>query len=407
MAVQPWLRRLLRRGTLCVSASVAGGVLAYSSPHLERDAALRLGSLLVPVTELAGGNVVARLGGASNGELSPPEIPRPVSRPLPKAKPAPLAPAPKTSGAAAAPPQAAIAPETPPTPRQDELTPLESRLGAQFKNGLTITGSTPHRLILFTFDDGPDRRTTPKLLERLDQAHVRAVFFITSGRIQGRTQRERDQQRIAKDIAKRGHMIASHTVDHLQLPLLNDRQVLAQVQRSEDIFSRIFGDRPWLFRPPGGARSKRVDRLLARRGYTTVLWNLGAGDFQVRTARQVFHTWLRVFERRKRENGDRGGIVLLHDTYPWSVDAFDLIVAHLQRRNCRLLEQGEQLYDVVDDIGLFYRARGDENASTLAPPAHPQESVLASRQAKLRKATAARCQGSPRDRHQALKPVNA
>jgi len=264
-------------------------------------------------------------------------------------------------------------------------------LGERYRDGLIITGSTPHRLILFTFDDGPDPRTTPLLLDRLDESGVKAVFFLVASRMTGATPIERHQIAIAREIARRGHLIGGHTLDHVQLPLLDDEQVEHQLDESERIFLHAVGGIPKLFRPPFGAHSERVDQHLVAHGYTPVLWNLGAGDFQVRTTDEVFDIWLKVLERREREHGDRGGIILLHDTYAWSVDAFERIYAYLQAQNCVLLERGEELYDVVDDLAFFYVPRGDADEEVEAPPARPPAEVLAARQAALRERTARRC----------------
>jgi len=257
-------------------------------------------------------------------------------------------------------------------------------------DGLIMTGATAHRLILFTFDDGPDRRTTPLLLDRLDAAGVRAVFFLTGNRLGLETPTLRQQSQIARDIRARGHIVASHTYDHLQLPLLNDNDVRYQVVRAEEAFTQVFGARPWLIRPPGGGHSARVDAILAERGYTTMLWNMGAGDFQVRSATDVLDTWRRVYGRLESE-GQRGGIVLLHDTYAWSVDAFQHIFNELQDRNCDLLNQGQELFDIVDDPALFYVPRGGSGPSQVAPMLLLPPAELAKRQATLRAATALRC----------------
>jgi peptidoglycan/xylan/chitin deacetylase (PgdA/CDA1 family) len=264
-------------------------------------------------------------------------------------------------------------------------------LGARYRDGLIINGATHHRLILFTFDDGPDPRTTPLLLDRLDEAGVKAVFFLVASRIAGTTPIERHQASIAREIARRGHLIGGHTLDHVQLPLLSDEQVERQLNDPEHIFEQVLGGRPWLFRPPFGAHSQRVDQHLAAHRYTPVLWNLGAGDFQVRATEDVVDIWLKVLERRERENGDRGGIILLHDTHEWSVDAFERIFAYLQAQNCSLLERGEELYDIVDDLRFFYVPRADAPAETEAEPAEPPADVLAARQAALRERTARRC----------------
>jgi peptidoglycan/xylan/chitin deacetylase (PgdA/CDA1 family) len=261
---------------------------------------------------------------------------------------------------------------------------------AQLKNGRIIRGATPHRLILFTFDDGPNRNTTPKLLDRLDAMGIHAVFFLTGSNLRGINVAERKNQAIARDAIARGHWVASHGMNHRQLPLLSDAEVMVELVEEEQVFERVFGQRPWLIRPPGGAMSARVNRLLASRGYTTVLWNLGAGDFQVNKAEDVHATWRAVMERREAQ-GERGGIVLLHDTYSWSVDAFQLIVNDLLARNCELLDKGEELFDFVDDPALFFEARGEASANVEAKPAVLTEAKLERRQARLREETRQRC----------------
>lgn len=279
--------------------------------------------------------------------------------------------------------------ETPFALNTDE-EPLDG-LGEAYRDGLIMSGATPHRLILFTFDDGPNRDTTPLLLDRLDAAGVRAVFFLTGANLRGENVTERKNQKIARDTVRRGHIVASHGMHHRQLPLLSDYEAMLEIGQTEAIFKRVLGGRPWLIRPPGGAHSARIDRLLAERNYTTMLWNLGAGDFQVHTAADVHKTWQAVFERRQAQ-GENGGIILLHDTYAWSVDAFQLIVQDLLNRNCKLLAKHEELYDFVDDPSLFFQPRGKQGASAETAPVKLAPEVLEARQARLRDETAQRCQ---------------
>ena len=284
-----------------------------------------------------------------------------------------------------------VQPSEAPTADAPDSKPRKSTPSAAYGGGRIIEGSTPHRLIFFTFDDGPDRRTTPLLLDRLDAVGVKAGFFLTAGRIAGRNAMEREQAMLAREIVARGHTVGSHTVDHAQLPLLGDDAALAQIRGAENIFKRVLGFRPNLIRPPGGARSPRIDELLAQRGYTTVLWNLGAGDFQVKSAAEVLDVFRKVLERREREDGDHGGVVLLHDTYSWSVDAFQLIWAELWSRNCQLLARGEELYDIVPDLGFFYQPRANAPADAVADPARPDARALARRQLQLRAEAKQRC----------------
>ncbi|MDH5675648.1 MAG: polysaccharide deacetylase family protein [Myxococcales bacterium] len=359
-----YIGRGISRALLYVASLAAGAATAYAtSPHASLGAG-------------------ARVDAASAA---------------PKARARPTAPTAPSVGATAAAAAAApsVAPHLPEVAAVEPIPEPEAEawdgLGAALRGGKIITGSTPHRLVLFTFDDGPDRRTTPLLLDRLDDEGIKAIFFLVGSRIAGTNSMERQQAAIAREIVRRGHLVGNHTIDHVQLPLLDDEAVRAELTGAETIFERVLGGRPWLFRPPFGAHSQRIDQHLASRGYTTVLWNLGSGDFQVRSAEEVFDTWLKVFERREREEGERGGIILLHDTYAWSVDAFQLIVTHLQQRNCELLREGQELYDIIDDPAPFFVPRDGESAEAEAPPAELDSRTLAARQQQLADLTERRC----------------
>lgn len=257
--------------------------------------------------------------------------------------------------------------------------------------GMVITGATDQRLILFTFDDGPDPRNTPQLLDTLDELGIRAVFFLSTYRLEGEGPWPEQNRALAREIARRGHIVANHTHQHEQLPLLETEEVMRQVEHADEILERVLGSRAWLVRPPGGSRSPRVDRLLASRGYTQLLWNVGTGDFQVRDADSVVHTFTRVLGRREREFGERGGVVLLHDTHAWSVEAVPRIVGWLREQNCDLLASGDELYDIVGDPRPFFTPRTDD-PSAAAPPAHLDDATLERHQARLREETRRRCE---------------
>ena len=277
----------------------------------------------------------------------------------------------------------------PPSPPPRETVPAEPRhgvepgppadpIGALYPTGLTIDGSTKRRTILFSFDDGPSRRTTPELLDLLDRLGIRALFFVTTETFGRGNPWEREHATIVQEIADRGHLVGNHTETHRQLPLLRNHEIETELERSEQKIVDAIGLRPRLIRPPGGALSVRVQELLAARGYTSVLWSVYAGDLEVDSAEDVVRTFFRVLQRRERETGDRGGIVLLHDTQRHSLEALPRLVDALRRRNCELLARGEELYDIVDDLGYFI-------------PGHTPARSLDARQARLRERATRDC----------------
>lgn len=357
-------------------ASVVGGLLALASgaitaelTHAAAPSAQRSQSTVSEGVAPTG--VVADVADTTQGR---PEMP---------------ALAPELSAEEAAPAPSELQPSEPQPP---PFVVSADSVSSNLRGGRIMSGATAHRFILFTFDDGPDIRYTRRLLDALDDADIHAVFFLTTRRFEGTTPYERSLATIAREIAERGHRVGSHSMDHVQLPLVSSPDLATQIGGSATVIEREFGALPSLLRPPGGSRSARIDAYLASHGYTQMLWNLGTGDVQVRTASAVLDTFRRVLEVRERDHAERGGIVLLHDIHGWSVEAFPRIVAFLDRRNCDLMARGEELYDFVDDPAFFYEARREDDApDTLAVSDIPAD-VLAARQVRARARAELRCE---------------
>lgn len=245
--------------------------------------------------------------------------------------------------------------------------------------GLVISGRTPHRMLLFSFDDGPHEALTPRLLDLLDHFGMRALFFLVGERIAGDTARQQRQASLAKQLLRRGHLVGNHSMHHDQLPLLSSQEAATDIARSTQVFREVLGFTPRLYRAPGGARSPRIDALLRDAGYAQIMWNLGTGDVQVRHASDVLRTFRRVL-RREQEAGSEGGIVLLHDLHAWSVEGFRRIVHWIARENCRLIRLKQALYDIVDHPRFFPAADAtDGHAAAALDP-----SEVEARQAVLR-----------------------
>ncbi len=330
--------------------------------------------------------VVAVIGGAYVAARTTPVTPPPIVEEVAIVEG--IAPAPSTLEDVAT---VIVEPAPSPTPTITPASTSHAPFAEDLGDGLVMTGATHHRLVLFTFDDGPDHRYTEDLLDALDRAEIRAVFFLAARRMAGTNRRDQDLAEIAREIVRRGHWVGNHTMDHVQLTQVAGADLDEQIAGAERVFERVLGARPFLVRPPGGGRSPRIDAYLARRGYTEMLWNLGTGDFQVRTPEAVVSTFESVLAREERERDVRGGIVLLHDIHAWSVQAFPEIVRRLEARNCDLRARGEELYDFADDPRLFFAPRGDEGASAEAPIVTLAPDVLEARQARARARTEARC----------------
>lgn len=252
-----------------------------------------------------------------------------------------------------------------------------TQFGADMHGAGVLEGHTKRRMLHFTFDDGPDAEHTPKLLDLLDRAGTKATFFFSTSRFDPVQRRNAHAPDMAIEVARRGHQLGVHGFEHVRMGRLRPPELKQQMAQTEAMFARVFGTRSFLFRPPFGSRNAALDRMLDDDGYVTAMWNIGMADWVQRAPEQIRTTFWRVLARNEAEHGDRGGIVLMHDTHAWSVEAFGLIADSIHARNCELLEGGEELYDLVD---------------SMAPWVHPpSDAAHAARQAVLEAQARTRC----------------
>ncbi len=225
-------------------------------------------------------------------------------------------------------------------------------------HGQLIEGRCPPsipRCIALTFDDGPEYRSTPRVLDLLDARGIKATFFVVGHRIDGDDPYHTANRAVLRDIARRGHLIGNHTFHHVELDRLRDNALADEIDRTESLIRQSIGRRSWLLRAPFGAllRQRTVDAVFSR-GYTPVYWELDTRDWATPSVQGVIDGF-----RQALLESPRGGVVLLHDTHWWSVAALPHILAILDRRNADLIAHGEAPYRFVN-LDALYRPLGDE-----------------------------------------------
>lgn len=131
--------------------------------------------------------------------------------------------------------------------------------------------SNPPRVVL-TFDDGPDPRTTPRLLDVLRERGVPATFFL----IGIHARRHPD---LVRRINAEGHLIGNHSLHHHDLGMFRRRRYWErELEETDRVILDAIGRRPLLFRPPVGMRNVQLARALRRGGYRVVTWTRSARD---------------------------------------------------------------------------------------------------------------------------------
>ena len=198
---------------------------------------------------------------------------------------------------------------------------------------------TTEKVVALTFDDGPVEPHTGRILDILQDRGVKATFFVVGLNITRFPE-------ILLRIRDEGHAIGSHTWSHALLGPLTPAWRLAEVRHGIDVIEALGGERPTLFRPPGGnmGDSTELQRICRRLECLTVMWSVASMDHEDDAAPDaIAERVLRLVEP--------GGIVLLHDgdeikTDPRrdaTVQALNDILDGLSARGYRLVTVPELL----------------------------------------------------------------
>jgi peptidoglycan/xylan/chitin deacetylase (PgdA/CDA1 family) len=120
--------------------------------------------------------------------------------------------------------------------------------------------------VALTFDDGPDPRVTPRVLDILRAFDARATFFCVGTRAAAHPE-------VLREIVARGHCVENHTQRHSRaFAWYGWRTLCREIAQSQDTLAGITGVAPRFFRAPFGVRSPLLDPALSRAGLRLVSW---------------------------------------------------------------------------------------------------------------------------------------
>jgi peptidoglycan/xylan/chitin deacetylase (PgdA/CDA1 family) len=155
------------------------------------------------------------------------------------------------------------------------------------------------REFALTFDDGPDPEATPRVLDLLDGAGVRASFFCIG-------RRAREHPAVVREIVARGHRVENHGDSHTKaFATYGYGRLRADIVASQETLADITGQRPRFFRPLGGFRSPLLDPVLAALDLRLASWTRRGFDSVQGDPEGVY--------RRLVYNLAPGDILLMHD----------------------------------------------------------------------------------------------
>jgi peptidoglycan/xylan/chitin deacetylase (PgdA/CDA1 family) len=158
---------------------------------------------------------------------------------------------------------------------------------------------TAQPLLALTFDDGPDPRLSPAVLDLLRRHHVHATFLLVADRV-------REHPELARRVVAEGHEVGLHGDRHEEMTgRALDVQYRALRRGRRDV-EALLGVRVRWFRPPYGKQEPETVLACRLAGMRPLLWSTSAHDWE---AHQSLQDQLAHVERGLRP----GAIVLLHD----------------------------------------------------------------------------------------------
>jgi peptidoglycan/xylan/chitin deacetylase (PgdA/CDA1 family) len=163
-----------------------------------------------------------------------------------------------------------------------------------------VIRSVPDRdTVALTFDDGPHPEFTPRILDILAEHQAHATFFVI-----GRAAEKHPS--ILKRIAKEGHTIGNHTLDHDRFGVNQKRDYWRrQINETQRIVSEITGQPPVLFRSPMGFKTGHIAAAAKEARLPFVGWSVRSLDTRPLSAEKL------AARVRARTSGN--DIILLHD----------------------------------------------------------------------------------------------
>ena len=222
-----------------------------------------------------------------------------------------------------------------------------------------------HRIAL-TFDDGPDPTTTPAILDILRDYNIKATFFVIGARAE-------QHPELIKRIVSEGHTLGNHTYYHRDMTKLTPESMLKELQDTQADIDQSLGShyQATLFRPPCGApyntetdKLPVFQRFMQEQKMYPVMWNIDSGDWALEGQPD------RIVENVAQITPEDGGVILLHDTQPQTVEALPKILDHYTVANYTFTGVRDLLAEKygVDPDGI------EAGSDTLQPKATPQQS---------------------------------
>lgn len=200
--------------------------------------------------------------------------------------------------------------------------------------------------VAMTFDDGPHSVYTKKLVDVCKKYNAGATFFIIGNRVNEKT------GEAIKYASQNGCEIAIHGYTHeVYYDKCSDSRFEEEMSKTAQVIKQYTGKTPTMMRPVGGriteARVKNCD-------YSVIQWNVDSEDWRHKkeTPEEV-----QVIVNNVMNTVGPGKIILMHEIYKNSYDAFVIIMEKLYAQGYEVVTVTELLGESAIKPGTKYFGR--------------------------------------------------
>jgi len=160
-------------------------------------------------------------------------------------------------------------------------------------------GDRSRRCVALTFDDGPDARSTPRLLDWLRDEKIAATFFCIGKNVA--TNRD-----LTARISREGHLLGNHTFNHCSTTnIFTVERLREELVATQAAIQNAMGVAPQWYRPPMGLSNPRTFLVAQGLGLKVIGWSARGLDTINNDPQKIVARIVRRLEP--------GAIILLHD----------------------------------------------------------------------------------------------
>ncbi len=200
---------------------------------------------------------------------------------------------------------------------------IKSKTGAKFKFKVKVKDTG--KLVALTFDDGPGAET-PRLLEAMKKLDYHGTFFVVG-------KYATNAKDLMKKMLKNGNEIGIHSWNHDSYAYMAQSSVEADIKKMKEMIKDKTGYKPFLVRPPYGAKNDATIAAIKNKNCACVMWNTNIEDYLTTSAS--------VVENNIMSRVHPGAILVIHDSHKWSVDG---VIAAMKR----LKDKGYELCSISE-----------------------------------------------------------